>query len=212
MIDINEAKMLMAGRAGVYGILSEVMKNEPNLDTVENLCKYMDDLLESLEFAGGEDDMVQAYEKLSGWHSIAISLDKVWVEGKLAHEFALLFLAGSEAISRKFPNTEKVSDIYKEYDYDIENNNPSEIFVLLDFLAEISERSAKLNSLEDIKKLVIIQRDFISQFISNSISPFSQAVYNNAPEYGIYQFIITILHGFINLDETVLNVLEKELL
>lgn len=212
MIDLNEAKLLMAGRAGVYGILAQVMKEEPNLEIVENFCKYIEDLLESLEFEGSQDEMISAYEKLSGWHSIAVSLDKVWVEGKLSHEFGLLFLAGDEAVSRTFNSGDNVEKYYSENNYNIENNNPYDIFVLLDFLAEISERSAALNNVEEIKSNVVLQKNFITSFIEPKISDFAQIVYNKSPEYGIYQFIITILHGFINIDTAVLNALEKELL
>ena len=212
MIEMQEARLLMAGRAGVFGILSEMMKTEPKLDSVENLCKYMEDLFESLEFVGKKDETVEAYEKLSGWHSVALSINNnSFIEGKLAHEFALLFLLEKESISRVFQNTDGTDSFYLKYNYEF-SGDKGEIGTMLDFMAELSEKGASLNEAKDLKELVSIQKEFESRFIESSLSDFCQTVYNKAPDYGIFQFIIIILHGFINIDSAVLDALEKNLL
>ena len=211
MIEIQEARLLMAGRAGVFGILAEVMKHEPDLETVENLCKYMDDFFESLEFKGNKDETVEAYEKLSGWHSVALSINnKPFIEGKLAHEFALLFQIDHNAIDRVFPNTEGVGDFYNSYKYETEDNF-GEIGTMLDFMAELAQRSASFDDTQKIKESAAVQKQFEKTFIEPYISNFCQDVYNKAPNYGIYQFIIIILHGFINIDVAVLDALDKNL-
>ncbi len=212
MIDLSEARLLMAGRAGVFGILSEMTAGEPGLEEVENLCKYMDDLLESLEFAGGEDDMVSAYQKLAGWYEVASGLDKKWVNEKLSQEFAMLFSAGADAVGRVFPGTDETGAFYASEGYIPEKGAPGEIGVMLDFMAELSEKGAAASCVTDVKKSAAVQRDFESRFILPCISPFCEAVYNKSPDHGVYQYISVILHGFIHLDDAVLTALGKNLI
>lgn len=209
MIELKDARLLMAGRAGVLGLLAEILAEGPGLEEVENLCKYMDDLLESLEFTGGDDDMVSGYEKLKGWYGIAKGLDKKWVGAKLAQEFALLFAAGEDTVERGFPGAERAAGIYEASGYAAEKGLPGEIGVMLDFMAELAEKAAGAQGMAELKKSAASQAAFERDFIMPGISAFCEAMYNKAPDYGVYQYIAFILHGFIVLDVAVLDALDK---
>ena len=48
MIDIQSIKLLMAGRAGVYGLLADIFTAPADMEDIYNLCKYLYDLTESV--------------------------------------------------------------------------------------------------------------------------------------------------------------------
>ena len=91
MIDIQSIKLLMAGRAGVYGLLADIFTAPADMEMIYNLCKYLYDLTESVEVIDEQEEIMQGFKGLALWYQNAQKAEKSWVEAKLKEEFISVF-------------------------------------------------------------------------------------------------------------------------
>lgn len=206
MIDIQEIKLLMAGRAGVYGLLADAFSFPMDFENVYNFLKYLYDLTESVEVVDADEEILQGFKGLANWYH-KIEGEKVelsWVDGKLREEFNEVFKNPQGSIGIIFPNTENILSIYEENGYKPEYA-PGGINEMFSFLSHMAIETAKKDTVEEISPLTKIQEKFIREQILPYVSSFCEALYELAPSYGIYQYIAIVVHGFIMLDLPTLN-------
>lgn len=204
MIDIQSIKLLMAGRAGVYGLLADIFTAPADMEDIYNLCKYLYDLTESVEVIDENEEILQGFKGLALWYENAQKAEKSWVETKLKEEFISVFKNPAGSIGIIFPNTENIDEVYSEYGYKAEfkSGGLNEMFSFLSYMAV---ETAKQNNHEDISKYAKAQLLFLDTYIMPYISGFCEALYEEVPNYGIFQYIAVILHGFLMLDEPTLK-------
>ena len=104
MIDIQSIKLLMAGRAGVYGLLADIFTAPADMEDIYNLCKYLYDLTESVEVIDENEEILQGFKGLALWYENAQKAEKSWVETKLKEEFISVFKNPAGSIGIIFPN------------------------------------------------------------------------------------------------------------
>lgn len=204
MIDIQSIKLLMAGRAGVYGLLADIFTAPTDIESIYNLCKYLYDLTESVEVLDEQEEIMQGFKGLALWHQNSQKVSKSWVETKLKEEFLSVFKNPSGSIGIIFPNSENIDEIYNKYGYKAEFESAG-INEILSFLSYMAVETAKQNEYETISTYTKAQLLFLDQYIMPYISGFCEALYEVVPTYGIFQYIAVILHGFIMLDEATLK-------
>ena len=201
MIDMQEIKLLMAGRAGVYGLLADAFSFPMDYENVYNFLKYLFDLTESVEVIDADEEILQGFKGLANWYH-KIEDEKVevsWVNGKLSEEFKEVFKNPEGSIGITFPNTENISKWYEDNGYTPEYA-PGGLNEMFSFLSHMSIETAKKNTVEEVSVLAKVQEKFIREQILPYVSSFCEALYEVAPSYGIYQYIAIIIHGFVMLD------------
>lgn len=203
-IDIQAVKMLMAGRAGVYGLLADAFTFPFDMENVYNLCKYLYDLNESVESIDDKEEIIQGFKGLATWYHNAEKADKSWVEKKLQTEFAEVFKNPTSSIGIIFPNTENINEAYKKNGYSPEFKEGG-VNEILSFMSHMAIEMAKKDNGEDIAEKAEIQYLFLEKYVTPCISAFCEALYEASSDYGIYQYIAVILHGYIMLDIPTLN-------
>ena len=171
MIDIQSIKLLMAGRAGVYGLLADIFTAPADMEMIYNLCKYLYDLTESVE---------------------------------VKEEFISVFKNPAMSIGIIFPNTENIDEFYNKYGYKPEFKSGG-LNEMLSFLSYMAVETAKQDNHEAVSEYSKYQLLFLDTYIMPYISGFCEALYEVVPNYGIFQYIAVILHGFFMLDEPTLK-------
>lgn len=204
MIDIQSIKLLMAGRAGVYGLLADIFTAPADMEMIYNLCKYLYDLTESVEVIDEQEEMMQGFKGLALWYQNAQKAEKSWVEAKLKEEFISVFKNPAGSIGIIFPNTENIDEVYNKYGYKPEFKSGG-LNEMLSFLSYMSIETAKQDNHETVSEYAKSQLLFLDTYIMPYISGFCEALYEAVPNYGIFQYIAVILHGFLMLDEPTLK-------
>ena len=204
MIDIQSIKLLMAGRAGVYGLLADIFTAPADMESIYNLCKYLYDLTESVEVIDEQEEIMQGFKGLALWYQNAQKAEKSWVEAKLKEEFVSVFKNPAGSIGIIFPNTENIDEVYSQYGYKAEFKSGG-LNEMLSFLSYMAVETAKQNTHEAVSDYAKAQLLFLDTYLMPYISGFCEALYEAVPNYGIYQYIAVILHGFLMLDEPTLK-------
>ena len=204
MIDIQSIKLLMAGRAGVYGLLADIFTAPADMEMIYNLCKYLYDLTESVEVIDEQEEIMQGFKGLALWYQNAQKAEKSWVEAKLKEEFISVFKNPAGSIGIIFPNTENIDEVYNKYGYKPEFKSGG-LNEMLSFLSYMSIETAKQDNHETVSEYAKSQLLFLDTYIMPYISGFCEALYEALPNYGIFQYIAVILHGFLMLDEPTLK-------
>ena len=204
MIDIQSIKLLMAGRAGVYGLLADIFTAPADMEMIYNLCKYLYDLTESVEVIDEQEEIMQGFKGLALWYQNAQKAEKSWVEAKLKEEFISVFKNPAGSIGIIFPNTENIDEVYNKYGYKPEFKSGG-LNEMLSFLSYMSIETAKQDNHETVSEYAKSQLLFLDTYIMPYISGFCEALYEAVPNYGIVQYIAVILHGFLMLDEPTLK-------
>lgn len=204
MIDIQSIKLLMAGRAGVYGLLADIFTAPADMEMIYNLCKYLYDLTESVEVIDEQEEIMQGFKGLALWHQNAQKAEKGWVEAKLKEEFVSVFKNPAGSIGIIFPNTENIDEVYNQYGYKPEFKSGG-LNEMLSFLSYMAVETAKQDNHEAVSVYAKAQLLFLDTYIMPYISGFCEALYEAVPNYGIFQYIAVILHGFLMLDEPTLK-------
>lgn len=204
MIDIQSIKLLMAGRAGVYGLLADIFTAPADMEMIYNLCKYLYDLTESVEVIDEQEEIMQGFKGLALWYQNAQKAEKGWVEAKLKEEFISVFKNPAGSIGIIFPNTENIDEVYNKYGYKPEFKSGG-LNEMLSFLSHMAIETAKQNSHENVSEYAKYQLIFLDTYIMPYVSGFCEALYEAVPNYGIFQYIAVILHGFLMLDEPTLK-------
>ena len=204
MIDIQSIKLLMAGRAGVYGLLADIFTAPADMEMIYNLCKYLYDLTESVEVIDEQEEIMQGFKGLALWYQNAQKAEKSWVEAKLKEEFISVFKNPAGSIGIIFPNTEHIDEVYNKYGYKPEFKSGG-LNEMLSFLSYMSIETAKQDNHETVSEYAKSQLLFLDTYIMPYISGFCEALYEAVPNYGIFQYIAVILHGFLMLDEPTLK-------
>ena len=204
MIDIQSIKLLMAGRAGVYGLLADIFTAQADMEMIYNLCKYLYDLTESVEVIDEQEEIMQGFKGLALWYQNAQKAEKSWVEAKLKEEFISVFKNPAGSIGIIFPNTENIDEVYNKYGYKPEFKSGG-LNEMLSFLSYMSIETAKQDNHETVSEYAKSQLLFLDTYIMPYISGFCEALYEAVPNYGIFQYIAVILHGFLMLDEPTLK-------
>ena len=204
MIDIQSIKLLMAGRAGVYGLLADIFTAPADMEMIYNLCKYLYDLTESVEVIDEQEEIMQGFKGLALWYQNAQKAEKGWVEAKLKEEFISVFKNPAGSIGIIFPNTENIDEVYNKYGYkpEIKSGGLNE---MLSFLSHMAIETAKQDNHEAVSEYAKAQLLFLDTYIMPYVSGFCEALYEAVPNYGIFQYIAVILHGFLMLDEPTLK-------
>lgn len=214
-MDFEAIKLLMAGRAALYGLLADSFENNLDLSSIYNLCKYLFDLDESVEAVDEEDELFQGSKGLQDWYSNAYSIieksedkkqAKEWLESKLATEYKYIFLDSALKVTFDSANLDEIKATYSNENYSAEGEANS-ISELLSFLSFLSVEASKKESLEAMDAPLKAQLQFLNSYIYADISSFVEALYNISPDYGIYRYIALILHGFIMLDNAIIGAL-----
>lgn len=204
MIDIQSVKMLMAGRAGVYGLLADAFSFPMDMENIYNLCKYLYDLTESVEVIDEQEEIMQGFKGLAEWYSSAQKTKAEWVEEKLKEEFKYTFQSTGSAIGIIFPNSDNVYEFYNKFGYTPQYDGRG-INEMLSFMSYMAVETAKKDNLDDISQMCKSQLEFLNTFLLPYVSAFCEALYETALDFGIYQYIAVILHGFLMLDEPALK-------
>lgn len=204
MIDIQSIKLLMAGRAGVYGLLADIFTAPADMEMIYNLCKYLYDLTESVEVIDEQEEIMQGFKGLALWYQNAQKAEKGWVETKLKEEFISVFKNPAMSIGIIFPNTENIDEVYNKYGYKPEFKSGG-LNEMLSFLSYMAIEAAKQDNHEAVSEYSKYQLLFLDTYIMPYISGFCEALYEVVPNYGIFQYIAVILHGFLMLDEPTLK-------
>ena len=204
MIDIQSIKLLMAGRAGGYGLLADIFTAPADMEMIYNLCKYLYDLTESVEVIDEQEEIMQGFKGLALWYQNAQKAEKSWVEAKLKEEFISVFKNPAGSIGIIFPNTENIDEVYNKYGYKPEFKSGG-LNEMLSFLSYMSIETAKQDNHETVSEYAKSQLLFLDTYIMPYISGFCEALYEAVPNYGIFQYIAVILHGFLMLDEPTLK-------
>ena len=204
MIDIQSIKLLMAGRAGVYGLLADIFTAPADMEMIYNLCKYLYDLTESVEVIDEQEEIMQGFKGLALWYQNAQKAEKGWVEAKLKEEFISVFKNPAGSIGIIFPNTENIDEVYNEYGYKPEFKSGG-LNEMLSFLSHMAIETAKQDNHEAVSEYAKAQLLFLDTYIMPYVSGFCEALYEAVPNYGIFQYIAVILHGFLMLDEPTLK-------
>lgn len=204
MIDIQSIKLLMSGRAGVYGLLADIFTAPADMEMIYNLCKYLYDLTESVEVIDEQEEIMQGFKGLALWYQNAQKAEKSWVETKLKEEFVSVFKNPAGSIGIIFPNTENIDEIYNKYGYTPEFKSGG-INEMLSFLSYMAIETAKQDNLASVSEYAKAQLLFLNTYVMPYISGFCEALYEAVPNYGIFQYIAVILHGFLMLDEPTLK-------
>ncbi len=204
MIDIQSIKLLMAGRAGVYGLLADIFTAPADMEMIYNLCKYLYDITESVEVIDEQEEIMQGFKGLALWYQNAQKAEKSWVEAKLKEEFISVFKNPAGSIGIIFPNTENIDEVYNKYGYKPEFKSGG-LNEMLSFLSYMSIETAKQDNHETVSEYTKSQLLFLDTYIMPYISGFCEALYEAVPNYGIFQYIAVILHGFLMLDEPTLK-------
>ena len=204
MIDIQSIKLLMAGRAGVYGLLADIFTAPADMEMIYNLCKYLYDLTESVEVIDEQEEIMQGFKGLALWYQNAQKAEKSWVEAKLKEEFISIFKNPAGSIGIIFPNTENIDEVYNKYGYKPEFKSGG-LNEMLSFLSHMAIETAKQDNHEAVSEYAKAQLLFLDTYIMPYVSGFCEALYEAVPNYGIFQYIAVILHGFLMLDEPTLK-------
>lgn len=204
MIDIQSIKLLMAGRAGVYGLLADIFTAPSDMEMIYNLCKYLYDLTESVEVIDEQEEIMQGFKGLALWYQNAQKAEKGWVEAKLKEEFISVFKNPAGSIGIIFPNTENIDEVYNKYGYKPEFKSGG-LNEMLSFLSHMAIETAKQDNHEAVSEYAKAQLLFLDTYIMPYVSGFCEALYEDVPNYGIFQYIAVILHGFLMLDEPTLK-------
>ena len=204
MIDIQSIKLLMAGRAGVYGLLADIFTAPADMEMIYNLCKYLYDLTESVEVIDEQEEIMQGFKGLALWYQNAQKAEKSWVEAKLKEEFISVFKNPAGYIGIIFPNTENIDEVYNKYGYKPEFKSGG-LNEMLSFLSYMSIETAKQDNHETVSEYAKSQLLFLDTYIMPYISGFCEALYEAVPNYGRFQYIAVILHSFLMLDEPTLK-------
>ena len=204
MIDIQSIKLLMAGRAGVYGLLADIFTAPADMEMIYILCKYLYDLTESVEVIDEQEEIMQGFKGLALWYQNAQKAEKSWDEAKLKEEFISVFKNPAGSIGIIFPNTENIDEVYNKYGYKPEFKSGG-LNEMLSFLSYMSIETAKQDNHETVSEYAKSQLLFLDTYIMPYISGFCEALYEAVPNYGIFQYIAVILHGFLMLDEPTLK-------
>ncbi len=204
MIDIQSIKLLMAGRAGVYGLLADIFTAPADMEMIYNLCKYLYDLTESVEVIDEQEEIMQGFKGLALWYQNAQKAEKGWVEAKLKEEFISVFKNPAGSIGIIFPNTENIDEVYNKYGYKPEFKSGG-LNEMLSFLSHMAIETAKQDNHEAVSEYAKAQLLFLDTYIMPYVSGFCEALYEAVPNYGIFQYIAVILHGFLMLDEPTLK-------
>lgn len=204
MIDIQSIKLLMAGRAGVYGLLADIFTAPADMEMIYNLCKYLYDLTESVEVIDEQEEIMQGFKGLALWYQNAQKAEKSWVEAKLKEEFISVFKNPAGSIGIIFPNTENIDEVYNKYGYKPEFKSGG-LNEMLSFLSHMAIETAKQDNHEAVSEYAKAQLLFLDTYIMPYVSGFCEALYEDVPNYGIFQYIAVILHGFLMLDEPTLK-------
>lgn len=204
MIDIQSIKLLMAGRAGVYGLLADIFTAPTDNDNIYNLCKYLYDLTESVEVIDEQEEILQGFKGLAIWHKNASQVQSSWIEAKLQEEFNFIFKNPAGSIGIIFPKTENIDEFYSKYGYTPEFKSGG-INEMLSFMSHMAIETAKQENLEKISEYTKAQLLFLDTYIMPYVSGFCEALYEVSPNYGIFQYIAVILHGYLMLDEPTLK-------
>ena len=204
MIDIQSIKLLMAGRAGVYGLLADIFTAPADMEMIYNLCKYLYDLTESVEVIDEQEEIMQGFKGLALWYQNAQKAEKGWVEAKLKEEFISVFKNPAGSIGIIFPNTENIDEVYNKYGYKPEFKSGG-LNEMLSFLSHMAIETAKQYNHEAVSEYAKAQLLFLDTYIMPYVSGFCEALYEAVPNYGIFQYIAVILHGFLMLDEPTLK-------
>ena len=197
MIDIQSIKLLMAGRAGVYGLLADIFTAPADMEMIY-------DLTESVEVIDEQEEIMQGFKGLALWYQNAQKAEKSWVEAKLKEEFISVFKNPAGSIGIIFPNTENIDEVYNKYGYKPEFKSGG-LNEMLSFLSYMSIETAKQDNHETVSEYAKSQLLFLDTYIMPYISGFCEALYEAVPNYGIFQYIAVILHGFLMLDEPTLK-------
>ena len=169
-----------------------------------NLCKYLYDLTESVEVIDEQEEIMQGFKGLALWYQNAQKAEKSWVEAKLKEEFISVFKNPAGSIGIIFPNTENIDEVYNKYGYKPEFKSGG-LNEMLSFLSYMSIETAKQDNHETVSEYAKSQLLFLDTYIMPYISGFCEALYEAVPNYGIFQYIAVILHGFLMLDEPTLK-------
>ena len=204
MIDMQSIKLLMAGRAGVYGLLADIFTAPADMEMIYNLCKYLYDLTESVEVIDEQEEIMQGFKGLALWYQNAQKAEKSWVEAKLKEEFISVFKNPAGSIGIIFPNTENIDEVYNKYGYKPEFKSGG-LNEMLSFLSHMAIETAKQDNHEAVSEYAKAQLLFLDTYIMPYVSGFCEALYEAVPNYGIFQYIAVILHGFLMLDEPTLK-------
>lgn len=204
MIDIQSIKLLMAGRAGVYGLLADIFTAPADMEMIYNLCKYLYDLTESVEVIDEQEEIMQGFKGLALWYQNAQKAEKSWVEAKLKEEFISVFKNPAGSIGIIFPNTESIDEVYNKYGYKPEFKSGG-LNEMLSFLSHMAIETAKQDNHDAVSEYARAQLLFLDTYLMPYISGFCEALYEAVPNYGIYQYVAVILHGFLMLDEPTLK-------
>lgn len=204
MIDMQSIKLLMTGRAGVYGLLADIFTASTDNDNIYNLCKYLYDLTESVEVIDEQEEILQGFKGLATWHKNASQVQASWIEAKLQEEFNFIFKNPAGSIGIIFPKTDNIDEFYSKYGYTPEFKSGG-INEMLSFMSHMSIETAKQESLEQVSEYAKAQLLFLDTFIMPYVSGFCEALYEASPNYGIFQYIAVILHGYLMLDEPTLK-------
>lgn len=204
MIDMQSIKLLMTGRAGVYGLLADIFTASTDNDNIYNLCKYLYDLTESVEVIDEQEEILQGFKGLATWHKNASQVQASWIEAKLQEEFNFIFKNPAGSIGIIFPKTDNIDEFYSKYGYTPEFKSGG-INEMLSFMSYMSIETAKQENLEQVSEYAKAQLLFLDTFIMPYVSGFCEALYEVSPNYGIFQYIAVILHGYLMLDEATLK-------
>lgn len=204
MIDMQSIKLLMTGRAGVYGLLADIFTASTDNDNIYNLCKYLYDLTESVEVIDEQEEILQGFKGLATWHKNASQVQASWIEAKLQEEFNFIFKNPAGSIGIIFPKTDNIDEFYSKYGYTPEFKSGG-INEMLSFMSYMSIETAKQENLEQVSEYAKAQLLFLDTFIMPYVSGFCEALYEVSPNYGIFQYIAVILHGYLMLDEPTLK-------
>lgn len=204
MIDMQSIKLLMAGRAGVYGLLADIFTAPTDNDNIYNLCKYLYDLTESVEVIDEQEEILQGFKGLATWHKNASQVQASWIEAKLQEEFNFIFKNSAGSIGIIFPKTDNIDEFYSKYGYTPEFKSGG-INEMLSFMSYMSIETTKQENLEQVSEYAKAQLLFLDTFIMPYVSGFCEALYEASPNYGIFQYIAVILHGYLMLDEPTLK-------
>ena len=151
-----------------------------------------------------QEEILQGFKGLATWHKNASQVQASWIEAKLQEEFNFIFKNPAGSIGIIFPKTDNIDEFYSKYGYTPEFKSGG-INEMLSFMSYMSIETAKQENLEQVSEYAKAQLLFLDTFIMPYVSGFCEAIYEASPNYGIFQYIAVILHGYLMLDEPTLK-------
>lgn len=202
--------MLNKARFNILKTLADIFLDNPSIDDVIRLKEFIGNIVESFD---NESSLSKGYLSL---------LDNLenYTEADFLKETTGLFYIGTTSIGRTasyYLSPKKINKqeawestllFYRSSNFQVKNrllHHEDSIGTELFFLAATTERIIELEDDSEIEKMLNLQRLFYEDHIFTWLDLFCSALYNEAPEDGVYRGISLILKDYLKVDNDLLG-------